>query len=66
MLNQATQPSWDVVELIRDLGFPVVVAFYLLLRLEPRLRSIEQAVSKLSCLVELRPANEPLDVDPPP
>lgn len=47
MLQEATQPTWDVVALIQTVGFPIVVALYLLVRLERRLRALECAIARL-------------------
>lgn len=45
-----------VVLLVRDLGFPVAVAAFVLLRIEPRLRELATAIQELrECLARRAP-----------
>jgi hypothetical protein len=40
--------SVDWVNLVGNVGFPIVVTFYLLMRLETRVKELEQAVEELA------------------
>lgn len=44
----------DVARLVRDVGFPVFVGAYVLLRIEPILRTLTILVERLTVLVEER------------
>jgi len=53
MLNQVTQPGWDVVAFIRDVGFPIAVAGFLLWRVDRRLQELDRAITRLADQIEL-------------
>ncbi|WP_110114878.1 YvrJ family protein [Bacillus sp. CGMCC 1.16541] len=38
----------DWVNLVGNVGFPIVVTFYLLMRIETRVKELEQAVEELA------------------
>jgi len=44
----------DVLVLISTYGFPMVMAVYLLVRIEPLIRGLKQSVDSLSLLVALQ------------
>ncbi len=46
----------EVARLVRDVGFPVFVAAYVLIRIEPILRQLTVVVSRLTVLIEDRAA----------
>ncbi|GEK60158.1 YvrJ family protein [Marinococcus halophilus] len=41
--------SSAVVELLANVGFPIVVTFYLLLRIEQRIEHLRREVTRLAC-----------------
>lgn len=38
-----------VVELLANVGFPIIVTFYLLLRIEQRIEHLRREVTRLAC-----------------
>jgi len=54
----ANDPPTTPVELygfIRDVGFPIAVAAFVLVRMEPALRELTRVVTKLEAILEDRP-----------
>lgn len=41
----------EVLKLVANYGFPMVVAFYLLMRLEPLIRELQKTVNVLTVVV---------------
>jgi len=52
MVEQAQSPGLDIVALVGDLGFPIVVSLYVLVRLDRRLEGLEQPITRLCLLLE--------------
>ena len=42
----------DIIVIIRDLGFPIFVAVFLLIRIEPTLRRLEVTIAKILTYLE--------------
>lgn len=41
-----------IIQLINNLGFPIAISIYLLIRLEKKIVSLEQAIQALSNVIE--------------
>lgn len=42
----------SIIQLINNLGFPIAISIYLLIRLEKKIVSLEQAIQALSNVIE--------------
>ncbi len=53
----------DILVLISTYGFPMVMAVYLLVRLEPLIRSLKESVDSLSLLTAMQNYGQLQDID---
>jgi hypothetical protein len=52
----------DILEMIGSYGFPMVIAVYLLVRMEPLIRSLQKSVDTLTLVISLQSNYKPNDL----